>query len=218
MNTSPSHYIPALRFHRLTPFYDSLVKWGMREDYIKSRLIARAHIEPGQRVLDLGCGTGTLAIMMKRSVPAALVTGLDADEQILAIAGTKAEQAGVNIRFDHGLASGLPYPDRSFDIVVSSFVIHHLTSADKVRAFKEMHRLLQPGGWFHILDFGRPVNLLTRTQALVFKMFEQTLDNFNGRIPAMLNEAGFDSVSEAERVTNVFGPVWFYEAHKRQDE
>lgn len=218
MNTRPSHYIPALRFHRLTPFYDSLVKWGMREDYTKSRLIERAHIEPGQRVLDLGCGTGTLAIMIKHSVPAALVTGLDADEQILAIAGSKAEQAGVNIRFDHGLASELPYPDCSFDIVVSSFVIHHLTSADKVRAFKEVRRLLQPGGWFHILDFGRPVNLLTRAQALVFKMFEQTLDNFNGRIPAMLKETGFHSVGEVERVTNVFGPVWFYEAHKRQAE
>jgi len=218
MKSRPSHYIPALRFHRLTPLYDSLVKWGMREDTIKSRLIARAHIQPGQRVLDLGCGTGTLAIMMKRSNPGAQITGLDADEQILAIAGTKAEQAGVNLRLDLGLAYELPYPDRSFDIVVSSFVIHHLTSAEKVHAFREVRRVLQPGGWFHILDFGRPVNLFTQTQALLFKMFEQTLDNFNGRIPAMLNEAGFDYVSEVERVANVFGPVWFYEAQNREEK
>jgi ubiquinone/menaquinone biosynthesis C-methylase UbiE len=218
MKSRPSHYIPALRFHRLTPLYDSLVKWGMREDTIKSRLIARARIEPGQQVLDLGCGTGTLAIMMKRSNPAAQITGLDADEQILAMAGIKAEQAGVNIRLDHGLACELPYPDRSFDIVVSSFVIHHLTSTDKVRAFREVRRVLQPGGWFHILDFGRPVDLITRAQALVFKMFEPTLDNFNGRIPAMLNEAGFDPVLEAEREANVFGPVWFYEAQNREEK
>jgi ubiquinone/menaquinone biosynthesis C-methylase UbiE len=218
MNTRPSHYIPALRFHRLTPLYDSLVKWGMREDYIKSRLIERAHIEPGQRVLDLGCGTGTLAIMMKRSMPAVQVTGLDGDEQVLAIAKTKAERANVNIQLDHGFAYELPYPDHSFDVVVSSFVIHHLTSEDKLRTFKEVHRVLRPDGWFHILDFGRPVDFLTRAHALVFKMFEQTADNFNSRIPSMLKVAGFDSASEAERVTNIFGPIWFYEAHNKKEE
>jgi hypothetical protein len=69
-----------------------------------------------------------------------------------------------------------------------------------------------------MLDFGRPVDLLTRAQALVFRMFEQTADNFNGRLPAMLSEAGFDSVSETVRVTNIFGPVWFYEAHKQKEE
>jgi ubiquinone/menaquinone biosynthesis C-methylase UbiE len=218
MTNKPAHYIPALRFHWLTPFYDSLLKWGMREELIKSRLIERAKIHAGQSVLDLGCGTGTLAIMMKRSVPAAQVTGLDGDEHVLAIAQRKAEQANVNIQLDHGLASELPYPDHFFDIVVSSFVIHHLTSEDKVRAFKAVRRVLRPGGWFHILDFGRPVNFVTGIQALFFKMFEQTADNFNGRIPLMLKEVGFDSIAEAERVTNIFSPIWFYEAHKQMEK
>jgi len=217
MQNKHSHYIPALRFHWLTPFYDSLLKWGMREESIKSRLIERAKIQPGQRVLDLGCGTGTLAVMIKQSAPEAQVTGLDGDEQVLAIARTKAERAKVNIQLDHGLSYQLPYPDQSFDVVVSSFVIHHLTSEDKVRTFKEVRRVLRPDGWFHILDFGRPVNLLTRAQMLVFKMFEQTADNFNGRIPSMLKEAGFDSISETERVANIFGPIWLYEAHKQKE-
>lgn len=218
MANKPSHYIPALRFHWLTPFYDSLLKWGMREESIKSRLIERATIQPGQRVLDLGCGTGTLAIMLKQSIPEAQVTGIDGDEQVLAIARTKAERANVDIQLDHGLAYDLPYPDHSFDAVTSSFVIHHLTSEDKVRAFKEVRRVLRPASWFHILDFGRPVDLLTRTQAFFFKRFEQTADNFNGRIPSMLKEAGFASISEAERVTNIFGPIWFYEALKQKEE
>jgi ubiquinone/menaquinone biosynthesis C-methylase UbiE len=217
MEYKHSQYIPALRFHWLTPFYDSLFKWSMREESTKSRLIEHAHIQPGQRVLDLGCGTGTLAVMMKQSVPEAQVTGLDGDEQVLTIAKAKAERANVNIQLDHGLAYELPYLDHSFDVVVSSFVIHHLTSADKLQAFKEVRRVLRPDGWFHILDFGRPVNLLTGTQALAFKMFEQAADNFNGRIPSMLKEAGFDSVSEAERMTNIFGPIWFYEAHKQKE-
>ncbi|MBI5352738.1 MAG: methyltransferase domain-containing protein [Chloroflexi bacterium] len=217
MENKHSHYIPALRFHWLTPFYDSLLKWGMREEFVKSRLIERAHIQPRQRVLDLGCGTGTLVIMIKQSSPEAHVTGLDGDEEVLSIARTKAKQANINIQLDHGLAYELPYPDDSFDVVVSSFVIHHLTSEDKLRAFKEVRRVLRADGWFHILDFGRPVDFLTRTQALVFRMFEQTADNFNGRIPFMLKEAGFDSVAEAKRVTNIFGPIWFYEAHKQKE-
>jgi ubiquinone/menaquinone biosynthesis C-methylase UbiE len=218
MENKRSDYIPALRFHWLTPFYDSLLKWGMREAAIKARLIERAHIQPGQRVLDLGCGTGTLAVMIKQSVPEAQVTGLDGDKQVLSIAKTKAEQANVHIQLDHGLAYELPYPDHSFDVVMSSLVIHHLTSEDKAHSFKEVRRILRPDGWFHILDFGRPVDLLTHAQALVFKMFEQTADNFNRRIPSMLQEAGFDSVIEAERVTNIFGPLWFYEAHKQKEE
>ena len=218
MANKHSPYIPALRFHWLTPFYDPLLKWGMREDFVKSRLIKRANIQPGQRVLDLGCGTGTLAVMIKQSVPEAQVTGLDGDEQVLTIARAKAERANVNIHLEHGLAYKLPYPAQSFDLVLSSFVVHHLTSADKLRTFEEVRRVLRPDGWFHILDFGRPVSLLTRAQALVFRVFEQTADNFNGRIPSMLKDAGFDSVAEAERATNIFGPVWFYEAHKHKEE
>jgi len=109
--------------------------------------------------------------MLKQSIPEAQITGLDADEQVLAIARTKAERANVQIQLDHGLAYELPYPDGSFDVVLSSFVIHHLTSSDKLRAFQEVRRVLRPDGWFHILDFGRPVDLLTRAQAFVFKMW-----------------------------------------------
>lgn len=210
MTDRTSRYIPVLSFKWLTPLYDPLLKWGMREETFKRRLIEHASIRDGQRVLDLGCGTGTLTLMLKQAVPEAHVTGLDGDLEVLAIARLKAGQASLKIAWDHGYAYELSYPDHSFDVVVSSLVVHHLTTPDKLRAFQEVRRVLRPGGQFHIVDFGKPFSLLTRLQAAVMKKLEQAADNFAGRIVPMLQEAGFESVSEAEEFTTIFGPVWFY--------
>ncbi len=212
--TVTRRYIPALSFRWLTPLYDPLLKWGMREETFKRRLIERAAIRPGGQVLDLGCGTGTLTLMLKQAVPGAQVTGLDGDPEVLSIARSKSEKVGVEIKWDHGLAFNLPYPDRSFDVVVSSLVIHHLTGEDKVRAFREVLRVLRPAGTFHIVDFGRPFSLLTRLQATVMKNLEQAAENFAGRIATMLRDAGFENVNEAERFSNLFGPIWLYQADK----
>ncbi len=207
-------YIPALSFRWLTPLYDPLLKWGMREETFKRRLIERAGIQPGMKVLDLGCGTGTLTIMLKESAPLADITGVDGDPEVISIAQRKASEANVHVKWDQALAYKLPYPDNSYDMVVSSLVIHHLISQDKVHAFQEVHRVIRPAGAFHIVDFGRPFNFLTQAQVLVMKNLEEAADNFNGRILPMLNEAGFDSAAEVEHIATVFGPAWFYQAFK----
>ena len=136
--TQDDKYLPALSYDRLTPLFDPLLRWSMRELELKRRLIVQAQIEPGQRVLDLGCGTATLTILLKQTHPAAAVVGLDGDPKILAIANAKVATAGVDLTLDHGLAYEMPYPDQSFDRVVSSLVIHHLTTENKRRAFKEI--------------------------------------------------------------------------------
>ncbi|MDO9303444.1 MAG: methyltransferase domain-containing protein, partial [Anaerolineales bacterium] len=210
MAQKDSHYVPAFGIHWLTPFYDSFAK--PFADSFRRRLIQQANIQPGQRVLDLGCGTGLLTIMLKRSIPDARVTGLDGDEEVLNIARDKSR--GTDIQWDHAFATDLPYPDQSFDAVVSSFVTHHLTSADKARTFQEVRRVLRPDGGFHIVDFGPPFNILTRAQASVMKNLERTVDNFAGRILPMLTEAGFGEVKEAGHVITFFGPVAFYRAVK----
>jgi ubiquinone/menaquinone biosynthesis C-methylase UbiE len=173
-----SRYIPALRFHWLTPVYDPLLRWGMRESLFKSRLIEQADLRPGQRVLDLGCGTGTLTVMLKQSAPQAEIVGLDGDRDVLSIAESKAAQAGLQIQWDYGMAYRLPYEDQSFDAVLSSLVVHHLTRSDKVRAFREVRRVLKPGGAFQIVDFGSPFNGWTRLQAAVMMNLEEAFDNF----------------------------------------
>ena len=83
-------YIPALRFDRLTAFYDPLIRWTLREATFKTRLIRQAHLEEGHRVLDLGCGTGTLTLMIKAAHPEADVVGLDVDPKVLKRAEAKA--------------------------------------------------------------------------------------------------------------------------------
>ena len=191
MNNS-SKYIPALRFEWLTPLYDPLLKWVMREETFKRKLIDQAGIQPGMKVLDLGCGTGTLTLMLKRTMPKAIVTGVDGDPQVLAIAHEKSR--GIDIQWDQGLASSLPYPDSAFDRIVTSLVIHHLTQDDKRRAFKEMYRVLKPDGELHVLDFGAPHSLLARVMTGYMRRLEEAADNFDGLIPPFIIEAGFGPV------------------------
>ncbi len=208
----PEKYIPALSYDRLTPLFDPLLRWSLRELELKRRLIVQAQIESGQRVLDLGCGTATLTILIKQTHPAAEVFGLDGDCKILGIAEAKVAKADVTIALDHGLAYELPYPDRSFDRVVSSLVIHHLTTENKRRAFNEIYRVLRPGGELHVLDFGRPHNLYTSIVSPLIRRLEEAADNVQGLLPEMMREAGFDQVEVTRRFTTIFGTLALYRA------
>lgn len=214
MNKTEKHYIPALRFHRLTPLYDPLLRWGMREAGFKHYLVTQMALRPGMRVLDLGCGTGTLTLMIKASHPDVEVIGIDGDSEVLAIASEKAARAGVSIQWDPGLAYELPYAAGSFDRVVSSLVIHHLAVPDKQRAFMEVLRVLHPGGEFHILDFGKPHNLYTRFMAGIMRHFEETAAQFDGRLPEMLIGSGFIELDETRQFTTIFGPLTALKAVK----
>src|SRR5918996_6169958 len=113
MSETNEEYIPALSYRFLTPFYDFIQKYVVRDVRYKSLLIAQADIQPGHHVLDLGCGTGTLAIMAKQTQPAAEVAGLDADPDMLKVAKYKSSQLKTPVKFDVGFTNKLPYPDGS---------------------------------------------------------------------------------------------------------
>ena len=205
-------YIPALSFRWLTPLYDPVLKWVMREDKFKQVLTARANIRPGMEVLDLGCGTGTLTILVKESYPSASITGIDGDPDVLKMARDKSR--GLNIQWDEGLAFSLPYLDESFDRVVTSLVIHHLVTQDKYRAFQEIYRVLKPNGELYVLDFGAPHTPLARFVTGYMHGLEETADNFAGRIPQFIKEAGFGTVTEIENFLTVFGPLSLWQTIK----
>ncbi|MCZ7399209.1 MAG: methyltransferase domain-containing protein [Candidatus Methanoperedens sp.] len=206
-------YIPALNLGWLTPLYDPVMLL-MRESTFKRTLVEQANIKNGYRVLDIGCGTATLTILIKKAYPGAEVTGLDGDPKILEIAKAKVEKAGLDIALDPGMSFELPYPDHSFDRVFSSLVFHHLTRENKARTFKEIFRVLRSGGELHVADFGKPHNALMYLISLIFRHLEETRDNINGLLPEMFQNAGFERVEETDRFMTPFGTLSLYRARK----
>jgi ubiquinone/menaquinone biosynthesis C-methylase UbiE len=187
------------------------------ESAFKRHLVEQARIKRGDRILDLGCGTATLTILIKRVHSDAEVAGLDGAPRILEIARRKAAKEGLEIKLDEGMSYQLPYADNSFDRVLSSLFFHHLTPENKARTLQEMFRILRSGGELHVADFGKPQNTLMRLASLPWQVFDgrkTTADNVQGRMPSIFRAAGFREVCETTRYMTLFGTLSLYRAHK----
>jgi ubiquinone/menaquinone biosynthesis C-methylase UbiE len=203
-------FVPALRYDALTRLYDPVVAITSREGAFKRRLIEHVRPKDGESVLDLGAGTGTLAIELKKVRPKAKVSALDADRRVLARARRKAEDAGVKIDFQRGLATELPYEARSFDVVVSTLLFHHLTDEAKADAAEEIRRVLRLGGRLLVADWGRPQDPVMRLAFLSVQMldgFRTTWGNVAGRLPEVFREAGLKRVSVVDRMRTPLGTI-----------
>jgi len=215
--TENKNYIPALRYNWLTQFYDSLICNFLREKTFKSKLIESIALSNPKHILDIGCGTATLSLMLENSYREACVTGLDGDEKILAIAKQKIEHGHSNVRLIQAMSYHIPVSSNLFDVVTSSLMLHHLNAEDKTKTLEEVYRVLQPGGIIAIGDWGKPSNLLMR---LVFYLvqfldgFETTTDNVSGKIPEYLASAGFREVREIEKIDTIGGTISIYQGKK----
>jgi ubiquinone/menaquinone biosynthesis C-methylase UbiE len=134
----------------------------------KGRLLDEADIGNATRILDVGCGTGTLLLLARRRSQSLLAAGLDGDMNVLNIARSKARGYAEDISLVQAFCSDIPFADGTFDRVLSSLMLHHLTQSEKVRTLEEIFRVLHPGGALHVADWGRPHNLLMRL--LVFSV------------------------------------------------
>ncbi len=136
--------------------YDLLI-WLLtlgRERSFREKLLAPARLTSGESVLDVGCGTGTLAIVAKRQVgPTGTVHGVDASPAMIARASSKARKADAEVSFENAVAESLPFPDGRFDVVLSTAMLHHLPRTVRPHAIGEMKRVLKPGGRLLVVDF-----------------------------------------------------------------
>jgi ubiquinone/menaquinone biosynthesis C-methylase UbiE len=211
-------YIHALRFSSLSALYDPVVALTLREQTFKSALLDGVALEPGQRVLDIGCGTGTLACMVAQREPGLQMHGLDGDPAILERARRKAAERGVSIRFSHGMSFQLPFPDNHFDSVLSSLFFHHLNPSSKQRTLAEILRVLKPAGHLHVADWGAAQDPLMRAAFLVIQLvdgFGTTQDNVRGKLPGMMAQAGFEGVHVDGRFRTMLGTMEIVRAKRR---
>jgi len=196
---------------RLLPFYDPLQRLlGM--DSVHRQLVNQARIQPAQRILEIGCGTGNLAILIKRLHPDAEMVGIDPDPKALARAQRKAGREALSVHLDRGFAEELPYLDASFDRVLSALMFHHLGTEEKEKTLDEARRVLKPGGSLHLLDFG---GAKVRSDGLIARLHhrsERLRDNFGDRIPTLMREAGFADPTEVTHRITIAGRLTYYRA------
>lgn len=205
-------YLPGMGHDRLLPVYDPLCRLlGMPK--VHRPLVDQAKIRPGQRVLEIGCGTGNLVLLVKRLHRDAEVVGLDPDAKALARARRKAEREALPVELTRGFAQELLYPDASFDRVLSSLMFHHLRPDEKEAMLREVQRVLRPGGSLHLLDFGGEKAPSDGFMARLSHRNELLRDNFGERIPALMREAGLADPTEVDhKVGRVLGRVTYYRA------
>lgn len=218
MSKKQSQFIPALRYEWLTGLYDPFVRLTTRETAFKRRLVDIAHVQTGHRVLDLGCGTGTLALLTQRTHAGAEVFGVDGDLKVLKIAQGKAVNSGSHLLLNAGMVFELPYPTNRFDRVFSTLMFHHLTQEAKQRTLQETLRVLKPGGQLCVVDWGKPSSRLMRILFFLVQLldgFTTTTDNVKGVLPELMRDAGFAEVREVDHFNTLFGTLRLTIAVKR---
>ncbi len=202
-------YLPAAGHHWSLPLYDPLVKL-LGGNAARALLLEQAAVRPGHRVLDIGCGTGSLLVLIKSKHPNVEAVGLDPDPRALERARRKARRAAFSIQLDQGFSDELPYPEGAFDRVFSSFMLHHLEPAEKETTLREVRRVLRPGARFHLLDFATPDSAGPLARRL--HSSHRLKDNSDDQILSLMRRAG---LSDAQRVAGrslLIGHIAYYEA------
>ena len=203
MSNAERKYLPAAGRDLFLPFYDLIAKL-LGADKARQVLFENAHLHADDRVLDIGCGTGTFVVLLKQTYPSLKIVALDPDPKALARARRKATRAGVPIRFDRGFADSLQYPAQSFDAIFSSFMFHHLETDTRGKTLREVARVLQPGGRFHLLDFEASESSGHGPMSL-FHRHKRLQDNSENRILALLEQAGFKDRRKIASLPVFFG-------------
>jgi demethylmenaquinone methyltransferase/2-methoxy-6-polyprenyl-1,4-benzoquinol methylase/phosphoethanolamine N-methyltransferase len=194
-----------------------LIRWASSYDFLTNILtlgqakrlrtmtVDGALLKPGERMLDVGCGTGGVTIPAKQRVGAAgSAAGIDPSPEMIAVARGKAQRKGLEIDFRIGVIEALPFPDATFDVVTSSLMMHHLPEHLQVKGLAEIYRVLKPGGRLLIADMVSPkasggnhmMNALAMHSHVKFGIED---------LRATLKGAGFEEITQLEQRFFVIG-------------
>ena len=186
----------------------------MGVDRARKELIAQAQIQPDHRVLDVGCGTGTLMMLLKRRYSTLQVIGLDPDAKALRRASSKAKHVDVSVQFDQGFGDALPYENATFDRAFSSFMFHHLEEENREKTLQEVSRVLKPGGSFHLLDFAGGEKGLHGLLGHFLHSHARLKDTNDTRILQLMRRAGFSGGEKVKDGGMLFGllRITYYQA------
>lgn len=185
-------------------FYDIFVRifFAGKIQTMMQSTVRLANIQSGEKVLDIGCGTGTLIILAKQtSGNNAEIYGTDAAPEMIERAQEKARHDKVDVDFQTGLAENIQFPDNTFDLVMNSLMMHHLTADLREKALAEIYRVLKPGGRLLIVDFEPPKKGLYKSFLRLILGDMTSIDNTT--IPPLLKNAGFTNIDIGATETHI---------------
>lgn len=193
---------------RWAHYYDFVTNFMMvgHAGMLRRMTVDNALIKPGESVLDIGCGTGEVALLAKKRARAGTVYGIDPAPEMIAVAQNKAERKKLDIDFRVGVIEALPFPDSSIDVVTSSLMMHHLPEDLKVRGLAEIYRVLKPGGRLLIADFLRPTGSFINHLFIAFTR-HRGLKNGIEDLSKLLRAAGFSQITQPDGNVLVIGFV-----------
>lgn len=200
------------QMERMVGSYDSYMRKMTlgREKALREMTINLAQVKPGDRVLEVGCGTGTLTLAAKRQAgPTGQVYGIDIIPGMIEISKQKAEQSNLDVTFQLGSIDDIPFPENTFDVVMCSFMIFHMSDAVRNKGIAEIYRVLKPQGKLMVLDVALPVKPFSRALLKVILGFILKHD-LKELIPPM-EEAGFSNIEVAQAKYRLLGfPILLY--------
>jgi ubiquinone/menaquinone biosynthesis C-methylase UbiE len=193
---------------RWAPYYDlavNLTTFGHARR-LRKLTVDNALINPGDSVLDVGCGTGEVTLLAKTRAKDGKVYGIDPAPEMIDVARKKAARKKLDVDFRVGVIESLPFPDSSLDVVTSSLMMHHLPEDLKVRGLAESYRVLKPGGRLLIADFMRPTGSFLNHLFIAFTR-HQGLKSGIEDLQKLLKGAGFRQITQSDENVLIIGFV-----------
>lgn len=214
-------FTPALGYASLTPLYDTAIRLLTREQRWREKLLEQMSPRKGEAILDVGCGTGSFAILIKRRAPGARVVGLDPDPAVLASAAAKARQAGAEIEWRRGFASDAAVFAGQFDKAVSTLVFHQVPLKEKAVGIEAMLKAVRTGGEVHIADYCRQPDWLMRQLFRTVQALDgrtNTQANVNGAVEHALGRLKGSPAAAEHIVRTPTGAISLFRLAKGEDD